>query len=105
MAEVTAEVSNYLSINPEELARLCETYGIVELAVFGSTARHEDTSESDIDLLYTLAPDSRLGWEIEDLNDQLAEALDRGVDLVSKKYLHKMLRDQILRDAVVLYAA
>jgi len=51
------------------------------------------------------APDSSLGWEIEDLNDQLTEALDRHVDLVSKKYLHTMMRDQILRDAVVLYAA
>jgi len=105
MAAVTAQVADYLSISASELARLCEQYGIVELSVFGSTARREATAESDIDLLYTLAPDSKLGWAIEDLNDQLAEALGRPVDLVSKKYLHKMLRDQILLDAVVLYAA
>jgi len=29
----------------------------------------------------------------------------RRVDLVSKKYLHKMLRDPVLPEAVVLYAA
>ncbi len=84
---------------------MCKQYGIVELSVFESTARREATAESDIDLLYTLAPDNKLGWAIEDLNDQLTEALGRPVDLVSKKYLHKMLRDQILLDAVVLYAA
>ena len=32
MAEVTAETADYLSIDSEELARLCEHYGIIELA-------------------------------------------------------------------------
>jgi len=105
MAAVNAEAAEYLPIEPEELARLCEQYGVVELAVFGSVARRENRTDSDVDLLYTLAADSDLGWAIEELSDRLGKALGRSVDLVSKKYLHKMLRDQILSDAVVVYAA
>jgi uncharacterized protein len=105
MAAVTAEAAEYLSIDSEELARLCEQYGVIELAVFGSTVRRENRPDSDVDLLYTLAADSDLGWTIEELNGRLAEALGRPVDLVSKRYLHKMLREQILSEAVVVYAA
>lgn len=102
---MTPTAAEYLSIDPDELARLCEEYGVIELAVFGSVARHQDTPVSDVDLLYTLDPDSRLGWGIEELNDRLSKALGRPVELVSKKYLHRMLREQVLRDAVVVYAA
>ena len=105
MAAVNAEAAEYLPIEPEELARLCEQYGVVELAVFGSVARRENRTDSDVDLLYTLAADSDLGWAIEELSDRLGKALGRSVHLVSKKYLHKMLRDQILSDAVVVYVA
>ncbi|OAA25206.1 hypothetical protein UG55_102427 [Frankia sp. EI5c] len=34
------------------------------------------------DLLYVLAPDSTLGFEIVDLRDDLEEIADRNVDLV-----------------------
>ncbi len=101
----SSAAAEYLSVDPEELGRLCRLFGIAELSVFGSVARHEDGPDSDVDLLYTLDPDSELGWAIEELNDQLAVALGRQVDLVSKKYLNRLLRDQILRDAVIVYAA
>ncbi|MGI8647122.1 MAG: nucleotidyltransferase family protein [Mycobacteriales bacterium] len=51
-------------IDEESLAAVCERYGIAELAVFGSAARGEARSGSDVDLLYTLKPGKRLGWEI-----------------------------------------
>ncbi len=85
--------------------RLCRDYGIAELAVFGSVARGEATASSDIDLLYTLGPESQLGWDIEDLSDKLSDAFGRPVDLVSKKYLSKRLRGRVLAEAIVVYAA
>lgn len=71
----------------------------------GSIARGEPDDGSDIDLLYELAPDARLGWEIVDLEDELADLFGRPVDLVAKKALHPMLRDDALADAQLLYAA
>ncbi|MFZ1412814.1 MAG: nucleotidyltransferase domain-containing protein [Micropruina sp.] len=41
---------------------VCERYGVVRLEIFGSVARGTASDESDIDLLYTLAPGAaRLG--------------------------------------------
>ena len=51
-----------LVVDVEELRAICARYGVSRLEVFGSASRSEATSGSDIDLLYELAPGSRLGW-------------------------------------------
>jgi predicted nucleotidyltransferase len=56
-------------------------------------------------LLYTLEPGTRLGWEIEDLSDELSALFGRPVDLVAKVALHPRLRDNVLAEAKLLYAA
>lgn len=94
-----------LDVDEERLARICRRYGITELFVFGSTARGADQTASDLDLLYTLAPDAKLGWDIEDLSHELEALFHRPVDLVSKRHLHHRIRDDVLADARVLYAA
>src|SRR4051794_20236965 len=69
-------------IDVGRLEAVCRQYGVSALFVFGSVARGESTPSSDIDLLYDLRPGARLGWEIEDLADALAEIFGRPVDLV-----------------------
>lgn len=73
--------------------------------MFGSVARGEATADSDIDLLYRLRSGFRLGFTLNRLEDELAAILGRKVDLVSKRSLHPEMRDQVLREARVLYAA
>jgi len=92
-------------VDSARLAELCRRYGVAELAVFGSVARGEATETSDVDLLYVLEPGSRLGFAINDLEDELATLFQRPVDLVSKRALHRLIRDQVLSDARTLYAA
>ena len=89
----------------ERLDAVCRKYGISVLLVFGSVARGEATPSSDVDLLYDLRPGARLGWEIEDLSDALAEIFGRPVDLVSRTALHPMLRSAVLAKARPVYAA
>lgn len=95
---------DFEAVRPQ-LEELCRRYGIAELSVFGSVARGDDRAGSDIDLLYVNAPDRRLGWEFYDLQPQLERLLDRRVDLVPKAGLHWVIRDEVLADARVLYAA
>ncbi|MBB2913477.1 hypothetical protein FHS43_004781 [Streptosporangium becharense] len=95
---------DFTTIRPQ-LVRLCEKYGIVELSVFGSVARDEDRDGSDIDLLYVLKPGTDIGLEFFAFQEELEELLDRKVDVVSKEGLHWIIRDQVLGDARVLYAA
>jgi predicted nucleotidyltransferase len=52
-----------------------------------------------------LAPNRRLGFAIDRLEDELADVFGRRVDLVSKKSLHRLLRDEVLAEARTLYAA
>jgi predicted nucleotidyltransferase len=91
-------------IDLDALAAICRRYGIAELAVFGSVARGEERPDSDLDLFYVLAPDARLGWEIADLNDELAELFGRTIDLGSRRSLHRLVRDEMLAEARVIYA-
>jgi len=94
-----------IDVDVDQLAAICQRYGVARLEVFGSVGRGDERSDSDVDVLYELVPDARLGWEIETLVDDLAQALGRPVDLVSRKALHERLRDAVLAEARLLYAA
>lgn len=87
------------------LAELCERYGIAELSVFGSVARGDARPDSDVDLLYVRVPGNDLGMLYFALQDDLEKLFGRPVDLVPKDGLHRVIRDQVLADAQVLYAA
>ncbi|TCJ40088.1 MULTISPECIES: nucleotidyltransferase family protein [unclassified Parafrankia] len=94
-----------IDLRDGRIAEVCRRYGVAELSVFGSVARGDDTDDSDVDLLYVLAPDSTLGFEIVDLRDELEKIVGRHVDLVPKSRLKWVIRDQVLAEARVLYAA
>ena len=94
-----------LDVDLDRIAEICQRYGVARLEVFGSVGRGEERPDSDVDVLYELAPGARLGWEIEDLADELSAALGRRVDLVSRRALHARLRDVVLAEARLLYAA
>ena len=58
----------------------------------------------DIDILYAIMPGMRLGWEIEDLADELSDLLGHQVDLVSRRALLPLLRPGVLAEAGSPYA-
>jgi hypothetical protein len=94
-----------IDVDQERLAAVCRRYGIAVLRVFGSAARGTATASSDLDLLYELAPGVRLGWEIDDLAQELEEVFGRPVDPVSRVALHPLLARSVLDEARPLYAA
>lgn len=94
-----------IAIDQVLLGKVCERYGVARLEVFGSVGRGEASPESDLDVLYELAPGARLGWNIEHLADELSQLLGRPVDLISRNAIHERLRDEVLAEAHLLYAA
>jgi len=94
-----------LEANLDRIAEICRRYGVARLEVFGSVGTDRERPDSDVDILYDLAPGARLGWEIEDLAEELSAVVGRPVDLVSRRALHARLRDAVLAEARLLYAA
>ena len=94
-----------LVVDIARVATICARFGVVRLDVFGSFATGDADVDSDIDLLYELAPDRQLGWEIEELSEELEVALGRSVDLIARRSLHPQLRETVLSEAQSLYAA
>jgi predicted nucleotidyltransferase len=86
-----------LEVDLDRIAEVCQRYG--------SVGRGDERPQSDVDVLYELAPGALLGWEIEDLADELSAVLGRPVDLVSRRALHERLREAVLAEARLLYAA
>lgn len=92
-------------IDARQLAEVCNRFGVAELSVFGSVARGDAKPDSDIDLLLVLKPDARLGFALFDLEAELEEIFGRPVDLLSKDSVHRLIRDAVFAEAVVVYAA
>jgi len=84
----------------ECLPEIREKYGVTSIGVFGSFARGDAGSDSDIDIIVELG--RPIGWELVDLSDYLESRLHHKVDLVIKRALHPLIRDAIL--AEVQYA-
>jgi hypothetical protein len=95
-----------LDINPAELADFCRRRHIRKLSLFGSTLRGEARPESDVDLLVELEPEQRVGLiQMARIERELSELIGRKVDLRTPADLSRYFRDEVLREAEVLYAA
>lgn len=89
-----------------EIAELCRRYQVKELAVFGSAARGELRPDSDIDLLVEFFPEAGVDLVQHFAAErELSALLGRKVDLVSKRALRSALREEVVSDARVIYAA
>ena len=77
------------------------------ISVFGSFARGEQTTESDVDLLVALKPSGKrpvLGlFELINLEQELKKKLGCEVDLVTEEGLNPRRKPNIEKDRVVLY--
>ncbi|MBK7706951.1 MAG: nucleotidyltransferase family protein [Acidobacteria bacterium] len=85
----------------DEIRRIAERHGATNLRIFGSVARGEATSESDVDILVDVTPQTSSWFPIGMILD-LEELLGRRVEIVTERALNKDLRETILREAVPL---
>ncbi len=96
----------FVEADEAKLAGICRRYHVRELAVFGSAARGEMRQSSDIDVLVEFQPEAEIGLlEYAGLMLDLSDLLGLRVDLVSKNGLKPLIRDAVLREARLVYAA
>ncbi len=92
-----------LDAHAQGIDEIFRRYGAVNPRLFGSVARGEATSRSDIDVLIDLVP----GWgndllRIAGLSEELGDLLGCRVDVVTASILRDGVAETALADAVPL---
>jgi predicted nucleotidyltransferase len=82
--------------------------GVASLALFGSTARDEQRSDSDVDVVVQLTSEAARGGfayfgRIDALSRQLEAILERQVDVVAEPVRKDGLRRSIEKDRIVAF--
>lgn len=75
---------------------LSEKYKVLHIGYFGSFARGDQTSQSDVDILVDFS--EPLGWEFFDLQMFLEKELGREIDLVTRSAIKETVREDILKE-------
>ena len=80
---------------------LREHYQVKTIGFFGSYARGEQNPKSDIDILVEFVEGNSVDlFDFVELEDFLSEVLGVKVDLVTKKALKPLIKDQILKETI-----
>jgi uncharacterized protein len=95
-----------IAVSQEQIREFCRKHHIRWMALFGSALREDFRPESDVDVLVEFDPDrvpgllgmARLARELQALLG------GRPVDLRTPRDLSRYFRDEVLRQAKVLYA-
>ena len=85
----------------EQIKRVAQKYGASNIRVFGSVSRGEEGPKSDIDFLIDFEADRSL-LDLVGLKLELEELLGYKVDLVTEKAMHRLIADQVIKEAVPL---
>lgn len=96
----TTELSRVRRALREVLPELRRSYGVESLAIFGSIARDQADTGSDVDILVRFQAEPPGLFGFVRLERRLSEILSRPVDLVMETALKPRLREKILAEAV-----
>ncbi|REJ89693.1 MAG: nucleotidyltransferase [Planctomycetota bacterium] len=83
------------------ILEIASRYGASNVRIFGSVARGEEDSQSDVDFLVDLAPDRSL-LDLGGLLIELRELLSCRVDVATEAGLKPAVRQTVLREATPL---
>ncbi len=82
-----------------QIIKVLKNNKIKKAGIFGSYARGENKKSSDIDIL--IQPEENMSlFDISGLKIELEEILRKRVDLISYKYIHPSLKEEILKSEV-----
>lgn len=78
--------------------------GVCGLYLFGSRARGEGRVESDVDLMFDIAPDVRFSlFDQARISRQLGEALHAKVDFVPRRSLHPLVKAKAESERITVF--
>lgn len=100
---MTLPLPEPLASHQGSIEGLCRKYHVARLALFGSTSRGEAKESSDLDLLVSFQQGKTPGLGFFTFQEELKDVLGLPVDLNTPEDLSRHFRDQVLREARVVY--
>ena len=85
----------------EKITPILQQYGITKAAIFGSLAKGEAKTSSDVDILVEIKSDISL-LDFVGIKLELEEALGRKVDLVEYETIKPIIKERILSEQVAI---
>jgi hypothetical protein len=95
------DIYELVTAKRDEILVLAARFGIKDIRLFGSVARHEAREGSDIDFLVEFPPGTSLLTHAA-FQRELARLLGRDVDVASVHGLKEQIRHSVLQEAVPL---
>jgi len=87
-----------IATHRQAILTLAQKHGAEDVRIFGSVARGMSHESSDLDLLVSLGR-KRTPFFPGGLKADLEELLGCEIDIVTEKALHRLIREDILREA------
>ena len=99
-------MSLHFEIDHERVREFCHRNPIQRLAFFGSALRDDFGPESDVDVLVEFTPQAQVTLiDMVRMQDELSEIIGRHVDLLTKGFLSRFFRDDVVAEAEVEFVA
>ena len=78
--------------------------GVKHAALFGSVARGDNRSGSDIDIMIEIDPDARITvFDYVDIKEYIAKLFDEPVDVVNREGLKPYVRPAAMADLIYAF--
>jgi predicted nucleotidyltransferase len=95
---VQQDIISFLKFHKEEISI---KFHVSRLGLFGSFARNESTTESDVDILYDLDASATNIYQLKkEFKSYLESELHRPIDLCRIKYMKPFVKDIIEQEAI-----
>ena len=95
-----------IQIDKEQLAAFCHRHHLTKLALFGSVLTDRFGPDSDVDVLVEFDSEHIPGLiALSRMERELSDILGRRADMRTPNDLSRYFRDQVVREAVIQYAA
>jgi len=90
----------------DQISEFCQRHRIRRLLLFGSILRDDFRPDSDIDVLVEFDPGQTPSLlDLGGMQVEFSSLLGREVDLKTPGFLSERIRDRVLREAQIAYAA
>jgi hypothetical protein len=95
-----------IEIDREEIAAFCRKHHLTMLALFGSVLTDRFGPDSDVDVLFEYDREHIPSlFDVARMEEELSAILGRKADMRTPRDLSRYFRDEVVRNALVQYAA